>query len=770
MKADALNPRNLFDGNVHYEIPVFQRPYVWDEENQWAPLWGDIIRVAERVVRAGQNAELLKQAGGHFLGAIVYDSKPPVVGDVTRHLVIDGQQRTMTLQVLIDAVQQVIADRGHELMAEDLEGLILNKASVFKGKPERFKLWPSRGDREAFSQAMDPHEGWVGEHKIITAHDFFRAEATIWLTGEADTDGLTPPGSEEERVLALSSTLQHRLFVVAINLTGHDDSQLIFETLNDRGTPLLKADLIKNWVFQMGEKVRANVERWPETHWGDFDDDWWREEISQGRHSRSRIDIFLQYWLTMRLRDEVLTDEVFRRFTEHAGPLMDSAEEAEKLLAAMRSDADTFRSFAQLSENSVEGTFYSRVVETMELAATSPLLLWMLSDNHAVPLGQIGVGLNALESWVIRRTLLRYTMKDVNKMMVAILKTLDTVPEDRAGDAVREFLARQTTDARVWPTDDDMAQQLPSVRLYGNVRQGRIRVVLEAVESALRTQKHEAVALPSKLEIEHVMPQGWRAHWDSSPKLSPEDAAERDRRVNRLGNLTLITKKLNGSLFNRPWTDAEAQPLGGSGSDAGKGKRSLLEKYSLLVLSKDLTHGHPDAWTDEDVETRSRFLTRQICRVWPGPAKELKSQPIAPNFDTAEVSSSHIDSGTDSARDHGATDSHSDTTPVPAVSADALLRRFEMAMRDVYTRARDESGYNATVFLRMLSEHGGLGTARRLLSSSSVSAGFAALWERGRVDLTVENVVLREDFASLFTDEERDLARRRLAEYGFDAG
>ena len=50
MKADALNARNLFDGNVHYEIPVFQRPYVWDEESQWAPLWTDIIRVAERVV------------------------------------------------------------------------------------------------------------------------------------------------------------------------------------------------------------------------------------------------------------------------------------------------------------------------------------------------------------------------------------------------------------------------------------------------------------------------------------------------------------------------------------------------------------------------------------------------------------------------------------------------------------------------------------------------------------------------------------------------
>jgi len=562
--------------------------------------------------------------------------------------------------------------------------------------------------------------------------------------------------------------LQHRLFIVAINLTGHDDSQLIFETLNDRGTPLLKADLIKNWVFQMGEKVGANVEKWPETHWGDFDDDWWREEISQGRHSRSRIDIFLQYWLTMRLRDEVLTDEVFRRFTEHAGPLMDNAEGVESLLGVMRSDANTFRNFAQLSGSSVGGTFYSRVVETMELAATSPLLLWMLSDNHAVPRDQINVGLNALESWVIRRTLLRYTMKDVNKMMVAILKALETVPADRAGDAVRDYLARQITDARVWPADDDMVKQLPSVRLYGNVRQGRIRVVLEAVELALRTEKHEAVALPSKLEIEHVMPKGWRSHWNSPHKLSPEDAAERDRRVNRLGNLTLITKKLNGSLSNRPWTDAEAQPLGGTGSDAGKGKRSLLDKYSLLVLSKDLTHGHPDAWTDEDIETRSRFLTRHICGVWPGPAAGLKPQPAAPDFGTTDVSSSHIDSGADTARDQGATDSQADAIPVPAVSAGALLRRFDMAMRDVYTRARDETGYNATVFLRMLSDHGGLGTARRLLSSSSVSAGFAALWQRGRIDLTVENVVLREEFAALFTDEERELARRRLAEYGFD--
>jgi uncharacterized protein with ParB-like and HNH nuclease domain len=101
MKADALSPRQLFDGKMHYEIPAFQRPYVWNEEDQWAPLWADVLRVAESRVLGGDSTPTTPH---HFLGAVVYESKPPVVGDVTRHLVIDGQQRTTTLQLIIDAV------------------------------------------------------------------------------------------------------------------------------------------------------------------------------------------------------------------------------------------------------------------------------------------------------------------------------------------------------------------------------------------------------------------------------------------------------------------------------------------------------------------------------------------------------------------------------------------------------------------------------------------------------------------------------------------
>ena len=175
----------------------------------------------------------------------------------------------------------------------------------------------------------------------------------------------------------------------------------------------------------------------------------------------------------------------------------------------------------------------------------------MLSTNHAVPEAQVADALDALESWVVRRTLLRMTMKDVNKLMVAILGVLDTKSVATAGERCASSSA-DSADARMWPTDAEMVNGLPGTRLYGNVRQGRLRVVLEGIETQLRTEKHENTALPSKLEIEHIMPRSWQAHWDETPPLDVDAAAARSKRVDTIGNLTLVTQKLNGSLSHGP--------------------------------------------------------------------------------------------------------------------------------------------------------------------------------------------------------------------------
>jgi hypothetical protein len=614
MEAKALTPRDLFDGRVCFEIPPFQRPYVWTEEDQWQPLWDDIVRVTEAVLDAGGDEEAIKSVSAHFLGAVVVSQQPSSSGDPTRSWVIDGQQRLTTLQLLLDAAQLAIEKSGLPDVAESLQELVTNDSKRFRETSKRFKLWPSRADRAAFERVMDnelsvPQE--LAESRIVLAHAFFVQAIGEWAQSGEDS---APVGS---RLGALATVLQHHLQVVAIDLSGKDDDQLIFETLNDRGTPLLAADLIKNHVFKRCEDLGVDVDKWNELYWSDFDDDWWRSQVSQGRLYRSRVDLFFQYWLTMRMKEEIPADGVFGCFRGHAERQFKSRESAEDFLRTLRRNADMFRDFAQLDPRTSRGSFYTAVVETLELGAFTPLLLWLLSEEHKTSGESADRALRALESWAIRRTLLRRTMKDVNKLVVALLVELDRRPEQQVGEATARFLEEQTADARVWPTNKDLEEELPSLRIYGNIKQPRLRTVLGRIELHLRTARHEAVPLPTELQIEHVMPQGWRSHWADGVDPEGEAATRRDRLVNTIGNLTLVTQKLNHALSNRPWTDEAAREVAPRGKDAGLGKRSLLSRYSLLLLNKDVVDRHEQAWGEPDIERRNSEFARAIAEIWP---------------------------------------------------------------------------------------------------------------------------------------------------------
>jgi hypothetical protein len=93
---------------------------------------------------------------------------------------------------------------------------------------------------------------------------------------------------------------------------------------------------------------------------------------------------------------------------------------------------------------------------------------------------------------------------------------------------------------------------------------------------------------------------------------------------------------------------------------------------------------------------------------------------------------------------------------------------FDAAMMQIYLRAKDEVGYNAARYLQMLHDHRGMETARLLINAAQPSDGYTALWERGRLDLTVEALVLQPEWQALFADEPElmERARRRLMEYG----
>ena len=236
----------------------------------------------------------------HFLGAVVLQQTQNMTGQLEFRLVVDGQQRLTTLQLLVDAIQEVYQQQSLQTAAERLADMVLNYERYGGGDPDRaFKVWPTAADQEAFRHAMSnelPSDEFK-DSNIVRAHEFFKTQIAHWL--------IRDPEERETRADALERTVNNLLELVVIDLEMGDDPHVIFETLNARGTPLLESDLIKNMV--MHEAVSAGIALDSEAGknlWR-FDDGWWSQDVQQGRLVRPRIDVFLNYWLVMRSQDEV---------------------------------------------------------------------------------------------------------------------------------------------------------------------------------------------------------------------------------------------------------------------------------------------------------------------------------------------------------------------------------------------------------------------------------------------------------------------------------
>ena len=131
-------------------------------------------------------------------------------------------------------------------------------------------------------------------------------------------------------------------------------------------------------------------------------------------------------------------------------------------------------------------------------------------------------------------------------------------------------------------------------------------MVLEGLEDFLRSPKTEGPVPRGSLTIEHVMPQAWREHWPLGADPDSTAASARDRLVQTIGNLTLVTARLNPALSNSAWV----QP-----GDACK--RKGLADHSVLQLNKKLLEAAPTVWDEATIQARSLELASLAAATWP---------------------------------------------------------------------------------------------------------------------------------------------------------
>lgn len=605
METQVRTPQTIFMQPQRLVVPLFQRPYVWNQENQWEPMWNDVARLAGRLLGnpTGKHPP-------HFLGAVVLQQVQNLAGTMQQRTIIDGQQRLTTLQLLFDALHAELIGVQALAPALRIESLIVNADPFCRSPEDKFKVWPTNRDRQAFNAVMGAPPpvdyqsiGHKGE-RMVLAHRYFSTQAKEWL----DKEG---PEQRQRRADAIELIVREFLQMVVIDLGADENAQEIFETLNARGAQLTAADLIKNFIFQRLLENGADVELAYDEHWKDFETAFWETEVSVGRLRFPRSSIFLNHWLVAETGEEVVAREVFTRFKRYA---LEAAQPMEELLPKIHLAASVYRQFIEDGAEAfgpIEklGLFSYRT-GVLESEVVKPLILFLLDPKRqTVPNEQLQKSLACIESWMVRRMLVRATTKSYNRVIADLVTQLSHDERSRAGDLIEDFLKEQKGESQYWPDDQEVRNELRTLPVYKRLRRGRLRMVLEAIEDYKRgwceeRRNFNIERIPrGRFAIEHVLPRNWSRYW---PLPNDSSESDRDGLIHTLGNLTLLTSGLNSSVSNGPWL--------GEG-----GKRQGLEGHDVLILNRELLRLGENEWTHLHIRSRTDELTDCILKIWPAP-------------------------------------------------------------------------------------------------------------------------------------------------------
>ena len=344
MKTDKIVVSDLFEKPRRYLIPLFQRGYVWTRDEQWSPLWEDMLNLVEAL--RNQRASNTKNLRKHFLGAIVIQQQSLGVRHVPVSDVIDGQQRITTLQLLLVAFRDTVLNLGSDFLNATLQRLTQNPEPYIDNE-ERFKIWPTSVYRDDFKTLALAGSASVVESKflpvryrkkllprpqLVEAYLFFCNQINQYLSSD-NVDSSENIGEQSFGNVSIGKKIQladdlleaiiRHVQIVEINLESEDDPQIIFETLNARGVPLSPSDLIRNFIFLYATRQQENVVELYEKYWKPFDETqdnnsrsktkrFWKEEERHGRFKTNRLDLFFYYYLTYQ------TESDLNRLSENA--------------------------------------------------------------------------------------------------------------------------------------------------------------------------------------------------------------------------------------------------------------------------------------------------------------------------------------------------------------------------------------------------------------------------------------------------------------------
>lgn len=614
-----------------YMVPLYQRQYQWSSE-RLQPFWDDVAAKAGAMLDGSARFE-------HYMGALILapGGDGYAIGVTPRVHVVDGQQRLTTFQLFLAALREVARDIGADDVVRQVGDYVLNpKKAADVDKTARYKLSPTPADRTIFHDIIDLERAdlfakysdyYYANGKIIKgrapaalyAYEFFRSQVSEFArfgTTEQDEQSTEEDAQndlqlKQIRVETLLQALLSGMKLVVITLSEADDAQVIFETLNSQGQPLLAMDLVRNNIFHRAEAQGETAEQLYEELWAPFDAQWWREAAPRARPTLPRIDHFLAHVLTAQTGRATSMREIYAEYRAYARP---------KGQARFANVADELRVLTEFAptyealEGRIDGcpaiNWLGRKLAAWEMKSAYPVAL--LADQPSVNIGERKAIARTVYSYIVRRGICGLSTKSIYLMFHRIAEAFaeDCISASVAGAEI----SKQTRDALRMPGDDEFARAIRERPLYNNLGAGRLVDILWELELDARTGFTEALS-PPELSVEHVLPQSWGLGWPSlsgaglTHESGTEEALDRNAILHRLGNLTLITGALNSSL----------------GNDDFAAKCAKLDQHSILALNKTIVAA--GTWDEAKIAQRGAMLAERALAIWPMAQASMENQP-----------------------------------------------------------------------------------------------------------------------------------------------
>lgn len=571
MDGEGIALKSLLQSNA-LEVPFFQRPYVWEEEHFEALI--DSMDDSPEGIMPFFGSVILKEFGGTDSG---------------QYLVIDGQQRCTTFSVLIRAILDVC--QGNSYLSPNQITRLIDCIYTVKENSDGdevyiSKLTPSNPDKKSFEKVLSMD----GSRPISVEDDsndsIEKAYKYFYNYFLLNTDKLKP---FYMRLVAENKS------IIRITLSAQDDEQKIFDSVNSMGKALSNADIIKNYIFQ---KMRENAKQdeikknkvtelydkyWDSIFYVDEKKDFWYREYTVGRIKTDNLESFLKDFAIIKkiyfAKKTTGTYGLCNAYKEYVNTL--SEDELKSFVQEINEYAIVYFGYKKAFEELNEfrwSDYVNRlllILNSLDTTTFNPYVLMVLKEKPQ----EAEARFFNLEKFILHRFLFDGTTKNYNQCCEKLLQV------DDDGKYLFDYMKES-------PNANDTYKE--RFRKFNNNQARLLLFMIEMLRRKGEEDKFSDGLRIEKFSLEHIMPQKWQSAWydvaSYDERGTPIDRNEvetfvknRNRAVKSLGNMALLTTKLNTSVSNSDFvTKMEGKSTGVNPGGVKKFASSLVTTKSII--------------------------------------------------------------------------------------------------------------------------------------------------------------------------------------------